>query len=194
MSTSRLETFSDGVIAVIITIMVLQLRVPSGPAFSSLKGTLPHFLFYVLSFATIAIYWNNHHHLLRSADRVSARLMWANLHLLFWLSLIPFATQWLGENHDGAWPTATYGAVLLLSGCAYQVLQLVIVSSRGKESALARALGSDWKGKLSLGGYAAAVGFAFLFYWMSDALYVLVALAWLIPDRRIEQMVLSSGT
>ena len=188
MPTSRLEAFSDGVIAIIITIMVLEMRAPRGNDLSALRPLLPAFLSYVLSFVYIAIYWNNHHHLLRATKRVNGRIMWANMYLLFWLSLTPFVTAWLGENHGGLWPTALYGGVLLMAAIAYTILQTAIVASQGRDSALAAALGSDWKGKLSMASYLAAIGLAFANQWWSDALFVFVALLWLIPDRRTERV------
>ena len=187
MPTNRLEAFSDGVIAIIITIMVLELKVPLGVDLAALKPALPVFLNYVLSFVYVGIYWNNHHHLIHAARHVSAAVMWANLHLLFWLSLIPFATGWMGENHFAALPTALYGCVLLMAAVAYLILQNVIVAAHDHDSALAAALGRDWKGKLSLAGFVAAIGLAFVNQWLSDALYVLVAAMWLIPDRRVER-------
>ncbi len=188
MPKSRVEAFSDGVIAIIITIMVLEIRAPHGDDLAALQPLWPVFLSYVLSFVFLGIYWNNHHHLLHATKRINGRIMWANLHLLFWLSLIPFTTRWLGENHGGAWPTALYGVVLLLAACAYQILQTVIVALQGRDSALAAALGSDWKGKLSLASYVAALLLAFVNQWVSDTLYVFVAVLWLIPDRRIERL------
>ena len=188
MPKSRLEAFSDGVIAIIITIMVLEMRAPHGTDLSALQPLLPAFLSYVMSFTFIGIYWNNHHHLLHATKRISGKIMWANLHLLFWLSLIPFVTRWLGENHGGAGPTALYGVVLLMAGCAYQILQSTIVALQGRDSALAASLGSDWKGKLSLASYVAAIALAFINQWLSAALYVFVAVLWLIPDRRIERL------
>ena len=189
MQKNRLEAFSDGVIAIIITIMVLELKVPHGVDVAALKPLLPVFLSYVLSFIYVGIYWNNHHHLLHAARHVSAGIMWANLHLLFWLSLIPFVTGWMGENHFGALPTALYGVVLLMAAVAYVILQKAIVATQGHDSALTDALGSDGKGKLSLVCYLAAIGLAFVNQWLSDALYVVVAVMWLIPDRRIERAV-----
>ena len=189
MPTNRLEAFSDGVIAIIITIMVLELKVPHGVDFAALKPSLPVFLNYVLSFVYVGIYWNNHHHLLRAARDVSAAIMWANLHLLFWLSLIPFATGWMGENHFAALPTALYGCVLLMAGVAYLILQHAIVAAHDRDSALTAALGSDWKGKISLASFVAAIGLAFVNQWLSDALYVAIAGLWLIPDRRIERSI-----
>ena len=188
MPKSRLEAFSDGVVAIIITIMVLEMKAPHGTDLAALRPLLPAFLSYVLSFTFIGIYWNNHHHLLHATQRINGQIMWANLHLLFWLSLIPFVTRWLGENHGGPWPTALYGIVLLMAGCAYQVLQGAIVALQGRDSTLAASLGSDWKGKLSLGSYVAAIGLAFINQWLSDAFYVFVAVLWLIPDRRIEHL------
>lgn len=187
MPKNRLEAFSDGVIAIIITIMVLELKVPHGVELATLKPLLPVSLSYVLSFVYLGIYWNNHHHLLHAARHISAAAMWANLHLLFWLSLIPFATGWMGENQFAALPTALYGCVLLMAAVAYVILQNAIVAAHGCDSALAAALGSDWKGKLSLAGYAAAIGLAFVNQWLSDALYVLMAVMWFIPDRRAER-------
>ncbi|MBI3616581.1 MAG: DUF1211 domain-containing protein [Candidatus Omnitrophica bacterium] len=185
---SRLEAFSDGVIAIIITIMVLELKVPQGADPAALRPLLPAFLSYVLSFVFLGIYWNNHHHLLHATRRINGGIMWANLHLLFWLSLVPFVTRWLGENHGGSWPTALYGAVLLMAAITYTVLQSCIVASQGRNSLLAAALGSDWKGKLSLGSYTLAIVLTFVNRWFSDALYVFVAVLWLIPDRRIERL------
>ncbi len=188
MPTNRLEAFSDGVIAIIITIMVLELHVPNGSDLAALLPLLPVLLSYVLSFLYVAIYWNNHHHLLRATKQVNGRIMWANMHLLFWLSLVPFVTGWLGKNHAESWPTVLYGGVLLMAAVAYTILQTSIVASQGRDSALAAALGSDWKGKLSLVSYMAAIWLAFVNPWGSDALYVFVALLWLIPDRRIERI------
>jgi uncharacterized membrane protein len=186
MTKGRLEAFSDGVIAILITIMVLELKVPHGSDFEALRPLLPAFLTYVLSFAYLGIYWNNHHHLLHAAARINGRILWANLHLLFWLSLIPFTTGWMGENHFAPLPTAVYGAVLLLSGLAYLLLQAALVAENGPGSRLAEAVGRDWKGKLSLLGYAAAIPLAFVNQWVCDAVYVAVALLWLVPDPRIE--------
>jgi uncharacterized membrane protein len=189
MTKGRLEAFSDGVIAIIITIMVLELKVPHRPDVAALAPLLPVFLTYVLSFTFIGIYWNNHHHLLHAAQQVSAKILWANLHLLFWLSLVPFVTGWMGENHFAASPTALYGVVLLMAAIAYTILQNAIVSLHGKKSKLADALGSDRKGKLSLLAYLLAIPLAFYNQWISDGLYVFVALIWLVPDRRIERAV-----
>ena len=189
MSKGRLEAFSDGVIAIIITIMVLELKVPHGTDFAALRPLLPVFLSYVLSFVYLGIYWNNHHHLLHATGRVNGRILWANLHLLFWLSLVPFATGWMGENHFDALPTAAYGIVLLLAGIAYLILQKAIVAENGPHSELADAVGRDWKGKLSLLCYAIAIPIAFVNDSISDVIYVGVALIWLVPDPRIERRV-----
>ena len=186
MGKGRLEAFSDGVIAILITIMVLELRVPHGAYWQALRPLLPVFLSYVLSFVYLGIYWNNHHHMLHATERVNGKILWANLHLLFWLSLIPFVTSWMGENHNAPLPTAVYGVVLILAALAYTILQNLIVAHHGKSSKLAAAVGSDGKGKLSLLLYATAIPMAFVNQWISDGLYVLVALIWLIPDRRIE--------
>jgi uncharacterized membrane protein len=185
VNKARLEAFSDGVIAIIITIMVLELKVPHGADLAALGPLLPVFLSYVLSFTFVGIYWNNHHHLLHAAKGVTAGIMWANLHLLFWLSLIPFVAGWLGEHYGAAWPTALYGVVMIMCAVAYTILQLAIVRQHGQGSELARALGNDVKGKVSLGGYVAAVVLAFVAQWASELIYVLVALMWLIPDRRV---------
>ena len=186
---NRLEAFSDGVIAIIITIMVLELKVPhDAEHFADIKQLLPVFLSYVLSFVYVGIYWNNHHHMLHATRAVTGGVLWANLHLLFWLSLIPFVTGWMGENHFAAAPTALYGVVLLMSAIAYFVLQQVIVRVHGNESLLARAIGSDFKGKVSLVLYALAIGLAFVRPWIAGALYAAVAMIWLIPDRRIERV------
>ncbi len=187
MTKGRLEAFSDGVIAILITIMVLELKVPHGTDFEALRPILPVFLSYVLSFVYLGIYWNNHHHLLQATARVNGRILWANLHLLFWLSLVPFTTGWMGENHWAPLPTAVYGAVLLFAGLAYLVLQTAIVRENGSDSSLAQAIGRDWKGKTSLLSYAAAIPLAFVNQWISDAIYVAVALIWLVPDPRIEK-------
>jgi uncharacterized membrane protein len=189
MQKNRLEAFSDGVIAIIITIMVLELQVPHGTDLESLRPLLPKFLSYVLSFIFVGIYWNNHHHLLHTVQYVSGPIMWANLHLLFWQSLIPFATGWMGENHFDSLPTALYGIVLLMAAIAYLILQQTIVAKQGQSSLLAGALGRDRKGKLSIACYVLAICLAFVNEWLADALYVFVALIWLIPDRRIERMI-----
>ncbi len=188
MSKTRLEAFSDGVIAIIITIMVLELKAPHSDDVAALRALLSAFLSYVLSFLFVGIYWNNHHHLLHATKQINGRIMWANLHLLFWLSLIPFVTNWLGENHGAAWPTALYGLVLLMAAIAYTILQRTIVNFQGRDSKLAAALGSDWKGKVSLASYALSLPLAFVNQWFSDALYVFVAILWLIPDPRIERI------
>jgi TMEM175 potassium channel family protein len=187
MSRGRLEAFSDAVIAIILTIMVLELKVPHGAAWHDLEPVLPHFLTYVLSFVYLGIYWNNHHHMFHVTGRITGGILWANLHLLFWLSLIPFATGWMGENSFEAVPTAVYGGVLLLCGVAYFILQTVIIADEGKDSRLARAVGRDLKGKLSPILYAAAILLAFRQRWLAHAIYVLVAVMWLVPDRRIER-------
>jgi uncharacterized membrane protein len=187
ISKSRLEAFSDGVIAIIITIMVLELKVPHGTDLAALMPLLPVFLSYVLSFIYVGIYWNNHHHMLHAARHVSGGVMWANLHLLFWLSLLPFVTGWAGENHFAPLPTALYGAVLLLAGTAYYILQKSIIWHEGPDSLLSRAVGRDIKGPLSLFIYVTAIAATLLSPWISNALYVLVALMWLVPDRRIER-------
>ena len=194
MSKGRLEAFSDGVIAIIITIMVLELKVPHGEDLETLKPMIPVFLSYILSFVYLGIYWNNHHHMLHAADMVTGPILWANLHLLFWLSLVPFATGWMGENHFGSAPAAIYGAVLLLAAIAYYILQQFIIASQGSDSILKRAVGGDWKGKVSPVLYAVAIPLAFWRQWMSLAIYVIVALIWLIPDRRIEKALRSAGS
>ncbi len=189
MAKDRMEAFSDGVLAIIITIMVLELRPPHGTELATLRPLLPVFLSYVLSFVYLGIYWNNHHHLLHVTHRVTGGVLWANLHLLFWLSLVPFVTAWMGENHFAAVPTALYGAVLLLAGIAYQLLQLEIVRVEGSGSVLAVAVGRDVKGKLSLAFYLLGIGLAFVHPGLADAVYVVVVLMWLVPDRRIERAV-----
>ena len=186
MTKGRLEAFSDGVVAIIITIMVLELRAPHGADPEALRPLLPAFLTYVLSFVFLGIYWNNHHHLLHTVRRVNGTILWANLHLLFWLSLVPFVTGWLGEHHEAAWPTACYGLVLFMAAIAYTLLQWAIVAHDGEQSVLAAALGRDRKAKVSLAAYALAVGLAFESPSLSDLLYVGVAALWFVPDRRIE--------
>lgn len=186
MDKNRLEAFSDGVIAIIITIMVLELKVPHGEGISALAPLFPAFLSYVLSFIYVGIYWNNHHHMLKTCRRVTGPMLWANLHLLFWLSLFPFTTGWMGENHFAAAPSALYGVVLLMASIAYWMLQQLIIASQGPESLLKKAIGSDWKGKLSPLIYATAIALAFWSQWASQSLYVIAALIWLVPDRRIE--------
>jgi uncharacterized membrane protein len=188
MGKNRLEAFSDGVIAVIITIMVLEMKVPHGESLETLTQVVPVFLSYVLSFAYVGIYWNNHHHMLHTVHNVNGPILWANLHLLFWLSLIPFATGWMGENHFAAVPTALYGAALLMPAIAYFVLQQLIIAAQGPNSVLKRAIGSDWKGKASPFLYAIAIPAAFWSRWVSLSIYVLVALLWFVPDRRIERV------
>jgi uncharacterized membrane protein len=188
MRKNRLEAFSDGVIAIIITIMVLELKVPHGEVMETLLPLIPVFLSYVLSFVYLGIYWNNHHHMLHACQNVTGPMLWANLHLLFWLSLIPFATGWMGENQFAAAPAALYGVVLLMAAIAYRILQQLIIASQGPDSILKKAIGGDWKGKLSPVLYAVAIPVAFWWHWVSLALYVFVALLWLIPDRRIESV------
>ncbi|HVW10163.1 MAG TPA: TMEM175 family protein [Bryobacteraceae bacterium] len=187
MGKSRMEAFSDGVFAILITIMVLELKIPQGGTFAALQPLLPVFSSYVLSFLYLGIYWNNHHHLLHSMRRVSGGILWANLHLLFWLSLFPFCTAWMGQNPESAVPAAAYGVVLLMAAIAYYILQLAIIAHDGPDSPLKSALGRDLKGKLSPAVYLAAIPLAFVHPWISGALYSAVALAWLIPDRRIER-------
>jgi uncharacterized membrane protein len=184
--TSRLEAFSDGVIAILITIMVLELRVPQGSNFAAIRPLGPVFFTYVLSFVNLGIYWNNHHHMLQATARVNGAILWANLHLLFWLSLFPFATGWMGENHFRSVPTAAYGVVLLMAAIAYYVLQTAIIAEQGPGSTVATAVGRDVKGKLSPTIYAIAIPVALFERWVALALYVVVALIWLIPDKRIE--------
>ncbi len=188
MNTTRLEAFSDGVLAIVITIMVLEMKVPHGTDLADLAPLLPVFLSYVLSFANIGIYWNNHHHMLHAAKQVSGPVLWANLHLLFWLSLVPFTTGWMGENHFASVPTALYGVVLLMAAFAFVFLQQALVATDGPASPLARAVGADRKGLLSRVLYAIAIPAAFVRPWIAGALYVLVAVLWLVPDRRIERV------
>jgi len=188
MGKSRLEAFSDGVIAIIITITVLDLRVPPGDGLATIEGVLPVFLNYVLSFTFVGIYWNNHHHLLHTVNRINGGILWANLHLLFWLSLFPFVTGWMGANYLAALPTALYGGVLFMAGIAYTILVWAIIASEGKHSLLAEAIGKDVKGKTSLVLYAIGIAAAFLLPWVAQILYVAVALIWLVPDRRIERI------
>jgi uncharacterized membrane protein len=186
MDTKRLEAFSDGVIAILITIMVLELKIPHGADWESLRPLLPVFLTYVLSFIYLGIYWNNHHHMLFATDQINGKILWANMHLLFWLSLVPFVTGWMGENHFAPLPTAIYGVVLLFAAIAYYVLQRLIIAQQGRDSKLQAAVGKDIKGKVSPLIYLAAIPLAFVHQGISDGLYVLVALMWLIPDKRIE--------
>ena len=194
MGKGRLEAFSDGVIAIIITIMVLELRPPHGTALADLRPLLPVFLSYLLSFVYLGIYWSNHHHMLHATHRVDGAVLWANLHLLFWLSLVPFTTAWIGENHVAPVPTALYGVVLLLAAIAYVILQRTIVAREGPRSTLALALGRDLKGKLCPLAYAAAIPLAFVREWIAWGLYVGVALVWLVPDRRIERTLAATGS
>jgi uncharacterized membrane protein len=188
MGKSRLEAFSDGVLAIIITIMVLELKVPQGIRLDALKPLLPVFLSYVLSFIYLGIYWNNHHHMLYTTKHVGGGILWANLHLLFWLSLFPVTTGWMGENHFAPTPTAVYGFVLLMAAIAYYILQRTIIAKQGPRSLLAAAIGNDWKGKLSPVLYFVAIPLAFVSPWISSSIYAAVALIWLIPDRRIERI------
>jgi TMEM175 potassium channel family protein len=186
MNKARLEAFSDGVFAILITILVLELKVPHGDDLRALEPLLPVFLTYVLSFVYLGIYWNNHHHMLHATASINGKVLWANLHLLFWLSLVPFATGWMGENHFASVPTALYGAIMLAAALAYYVLQATILAEQGRDGKLARALGRDLKGKISPLLYSAAIPLAFVREWIADAIYVAVALIWLVPDRRIE--------
>ena len=194
MGKTRMEAFSDGVIAVIITIMVLEMKVPHGEGIETLSPLIPVLLSYVLSFVYLGIYWNNHHNMMQACHRVTGSMLWANLHLLFWLSLIPFTTGWMGENHFAKFPAVAYGAVLLMSGFAYLILQQRIIASQGEDSLLKKAVGSDWKGKLSPALYVVAILLAFLSSWLSVAVYVFVALMWVVPDRRIERILAGSET
>ncbi len=194
MNKGRLEAFSDGVLAIIITIMVLEMKVPHGHegaaiTLGDLRPVVPVLLSYVLSFVYIGIYWNNHHHMLHAARRVSGGVLWANLHALFWLSLLPFATGWMGENHFESVPAAVYGVVLLMAAVAYVILQKAIIRAEGEGSLVARAVGKDWKGKLSLAGYCAGIGLAFVHPWTACAMYALVAVMWVVPDRRMERVI-----
>jgi uncharacterized membrane protein len=191
MKKGRLEAFSDGVIAIIITIMVLELRVPVGDKIKDLTPVAPALFSYVLSFVYIGIYWNNHHHMLYAVERINGAVLWANLNLLFWLSLIPFVTAWMGENHFTKWPVILYGVILIMNALAYTILCRLLIREAGPLSPLAIALGKDWKGKLSLVIYGVAIGLAFLNSWLGFGLYVIVAVIWFIPDRRIEKTVSS---
>lgn len=193
MKTTRMEAFSDGVLAIIITIMVLELKVPRGEDWASIAPLLPVFGSYVMSFAYIAIYWNNHHHMLHVTERISGPILWANLHLLFWLSLIPFASGWMGENHFATRPTALYGGVLFMCAIAYTILQSAIIRRQGEASALRRALGADVKGKASIVLYVAGIGLAFVNPWLGVALYAAVACMWFVPDRRIARAAEGGG-
>lgn len=192
MGKNRLEAFSDGVIAIIITIMVLEMKVPHNALLVALTPILPIFLSYLLSFVYLGIYWNNHHHMFMVVDKVSGSILWANLHLLFWLSLIPFVTGWMGENHFFAGPTALYGVILLMAAIAYSILQWTIIRAQGGDSILAKAVGKDLKGKVSVVLYFAAIFFAFYIEWLAQSIYVLVALLWLVPDKRIESILISN--
>jgi uncharacterized membrane protein len=192
MPKTRLEAFSDGVLAIIITIMVLELKVPHGENLSVLAPLLPVFFSYVLSFVYIGIYWNNHHHMLHAVNRITGGVLWANLHLLFWLSLFPFVTGWMGENSFAQLPTALYGGVLLMAAIAYQVLVVTITREEGPDSLLAKAVGKDFKGKLSIVAYVVAIALCWFNQWAAQAIYVAVALVWLVPDRRIERIFLPS--
>jgi uncharacterized membrane protein len=187
MNKERMEAFSDGVIAIIITIMVLELKVPQGADPGALRPLIPVFISYVLSFANLGIYWNNHHHLLQATHAVNGRVLWANLHLLFWLSLFPFATAWIGENHFASWPVAAYGVVLLLAAMAYFILVRALIALHGRDSTLATAIGNDFKGKISPIFYAIAIPLAFVNSWAAFGIYVLVAIIWIVPDPRIEK-------
>jgi uncharacterized membrane protein len=188
MDKGRLEAFSDGVIAILITIMVLELRVPQGTDWQSLRPVLPTLISYVLSFIFLGIYWNNHHHMLQMSHRVNGKILWANLHLLFWLSLVPFVTSWTGQNHFAPLPTAMYGGVFIMAALAYTILQVSIIHLHGSDSKLATAVGKDKKGKLSIALYAIGIVLSLLLHpWLGGALYALVALIWLVPDPRIEK-------
>jgi uncharacterized membrane protein len=187
MSKGRLEAFSDGVVAIIITIMVLEMKVPHGADIDALRPLVPVFVSYVLSYVLVGIYWTNHHHLLHAVERVNGRFVWRNLHLLFWLSQVPFATGWMGENHFAPWPTAAYGFVMLMAGVAYYFLVRAILAHHGKDSRVATALGSDIKGKVSVLLYLVALPMAFISRWVAGGIYVLVALIWFVPDNRIER-------
>lgn len=189
MNKGRLEAFSDGVIAILITIMVLELKIPHGADLEAVRPLFPVFVTYILSFIYLGIYWNNHHHLLQATKHINGKILWANLHLLFWLSLVPFVTGWMGENHFAPLPTAVYGAILFAAGIAYKILQNLIVAAQDKDSKIKAAIGRDFKGKISPVIYLVAIGLAFVNQWISDVLYVLVALMWLIPDRRIESKI-----
>ena len=193
MGKGRLEAFSDGVMAIIITIMVLELKVPHGAGLDALRPLIPVFISYVLSFVYIGIYWNNHHHMLHASGKVNGPILWANLHLLFWLSLVPFVTGWMGDNHFAALPVALYGIVLLMAGVAYFFLAQALAAHHGKDSKLALALGKDTKGKVSVGIYAVAVPLSFVNPWIAFTLYVVVALLWFVPDRRMERAIAESA-
>jgi uncharacterized membrane protein len=194
MNKTRMETFFDAVIAIIMTIMVLEMKVPHGESIETLYPLIPVLLSYVLSFVYLGIYWNNHHHMMHAVHKVTGSILWANLHLLFWLSLIPFTTGWMGENHFAKLPAAAYGVVLLMSGVAYLILQQRIIAAQGEDSLLKKAVGSDWKGKLSSILYVVAILLAFLSSWLSVAVYTFVALMWVVPDRRIERILVGRET
>ncbi|KAB7531351.1 DUF1211 domain-containing protein [Flagellimonas olearia] len=188
MTKGRMEAFSDGVLAIIITIMVLEIKVPHGEEFTDLVPLIPVFLSYVLSFIYLGIYWNNHHHMMHTVKKITGKVLWANLHLLFWLSLVPFVTGWMGENHFAENPIALYGVILLMAALAYFYLQYTIIKTQGEDSVLKKAVGKDLKGKLSPILYLIGIAFAWITPWVSGAMFVLVALIWLIPDKRIERM------
>ncbi|MGV3684636.1 MAG: TMEM175 family protein [Daejeonella sp.] len=190
ITKGRLEAFSDGVIAIIITIMVLELKVPHNTSLEALEPLIPVFISYVLSFIYIGIYWNNHHHMLHAVRSVNGKILWANMHLLFWLSMIPFVTAWMGENHFAMWPVVFYGIILLLNSIAYFILAQTLVRHHGKDSLIAFAMGRDWKGKLSTGIYAVAIALSFINAWIGISLYAVVAAVWLIPDTRIEKILI----
>lgn len=190
MTKGRLEAFTDGVIAILITILVLELRAPHGADLAALEPLAPTVLSYILSFIYIAIYWNNHHHLMHAVRHVDGRILWANIHLLFWLSLVPFATAWMGDNHFAALPVAMYGGVLFMAAIAFTILVRLLIARHGPKSTLARAVGPDRKGWISLAMYAAAIPLAFVNRWLSVALYVTVAIVWLVPDKRIERVLI----
>jgi len=193
MNKARLEAFSDGVLAVIITIMVLEMKSPRGTNLAALRPLFPVFLSYILSFVYIGIYWNNHHHLLHATERVNGATLWANLHLLFWLSLIPFTTAWMGDNHFNSWPVAVYGCLLLLAGAAYVILTRTLIGLHGQDSTLATSIGRDKKGKISIAIYAVAIPLAFAKPWLAGTCYVIVAIMWLVPDPRIERKMARQG-
>jgi uncharacterized membrane protein len=193
MSTGRMEAFSDGVLAIVITVMVLELQTPQGTTWEALHEALPVLLSYALSFVFIGIYWSNHHHMLQATDRVTGLILWANLHLLFWLSLVPFTTAWMGENRFAATPAAAYGVVLLAAAVAYYALQGVIIRDQGPDSRLARAVGRDRKGKMSPAMYVAAIALSFVSNWLAVAIYVGMALLWLVPDRRVERTIAANA-
>ncbi|MGB4912355.1 MAG: TMEM175 family protein [Candidatus Dechloromonas phosphoritropha] len=194
MGKNRLEAFSDGVLAIIITIMVLEMKIPHGDNIDTLLPLVPVVLSYVLSFIYLGIYWNNHHHMLHACDHVTGSILWANLYLLFWLSLIPFTTGWMGENHFASWPAALYGFVLLMAAIAYWILQQRIIASQGKSSILLKAVSNDWKGKASPLLYIIGIALSFASQWLAVATYIVVALMWLVPDQRIERVISSKET